>query len=186
MVLPTQLMHDYDPQKAHEYYLLNRQLKGRQKGTEQIPVGRGPAKAASPVAQPKSKVPIAPSKKKSVEEEVAALKARLKQLREVLKKLVEEAKARSGVETPKTPKEKAAQNAKEKGSKPQTAAQKRAANKRSKDYYEKHKDKELADLQKSIKNIKEKIQKAIADAQKNSAHKSESTTKPRGDRQNGS
>lgn len=47
----------YDPQKAHEYYMRTRKLKGRKKGSAAAaPVGR-PRGKAQPKAKPKPKTP---------------------------------------------------------------------------------------------------------------------------------
>lgn len=53
----------YDPQKAHEYYMRTRKLKGRKKGSA----------AAAPVAQPRGRAqPKANAKPKSPEQKAAA------------------------------------------------------------------------------------------------------------------
>lgn len=80
------ILHAYDPVKRREYYLKNRQLKGRKHGF---------VKAATP--RVKSKAEIAKERHAKLEAQVAALKGRLEKLQAALKLLVEQAKKRSGV-----------------------------------------------------------------------------------------
>ena len=130
MIDDSALLHaekPYDAQKAREYYLRTRKLKGRKKGSGQpTPTGRNP-RGAQPKAAPH---PVKPrktkaQKQKEAEVQVAALKKRLARLKEALAELVKAAKLRSGVET-KTDKakSKAQANSDAKSRKPLTARQK--------------------------------------------------------------
>lgn len=148
----------YDPVKAHEYYLRTRELRGRRSGF--IPSGTGRVASVRNLDQrPKIKTPE--QQRKEIEVRVRALKVRLEKLRDVLKELVKQAKARSGVEI----KDKEVSDKASAGSKKLTAAQKQEAAKRAKEYYDKNKkpsslsDKEKQ-LQLSIKQVEEKIRKA--------------------------
>jgi uncharacterized protein YPO0396 len=173
----NRIIHEYDPVKRREYYLKNRQLKGH------VPKAVTPLK----VTPPRSAVKPAPNRNQRQEErrrklqaQVDALKARLQKLREALAELVKAAKARSGVKTPakKQPSKKDAGNGKKAAPK-QTAKQKADAAERSKEYYEKNKDQVLSDEVKSltakIKTIQERIAKmrktSSAGASKNSNKK---------------
>jgi chromosome segregation ATPase len=110
------LSHVYDPLKRREYYLKNRQLKGRRHGS---------GKAAKP--RVKSRAEIAKERHAHLQEQVDALKGRLQRLQAALKILVEQAKKRSGVKPTKTAAKKTAATQKT-NAKPQklTAAQKKA------------------------------------------------------------
>jgi uncharacterized coiled-coil protein SlyX len=111
------LSHVYDAAKRREYYLKNRHLKGRQ---------RGSGKAIKP--RVKSRAEIARERHAHLSEQVAALKGRLEKLQAALKILVEQAKKRSGVKSPASPAKKAATPQQKASAKPQklTAAQKKA------------------------------------------------------------
>lgn len=164
----------YDKAKAHEYYLRNRQLKGRRRGGVVPP--RGTPQTLRLINK------HTPKKAHAHEAEVAALKARLEKLRDLLAKLVEDAKKRSGVDSPKksTTKKSASGSGGGKDSKtsPLTAKQKREASARAKKSYEKNKDKnkqspsnEIEELQKKIADIRAKIKDAIERAHKQSKSK---------------
>jgi polyhydroxyalkanoate synthesis regulator phasin len=168
------MMPVYDKAKAHEYYLRNRHLKGRRRGGDVPPTGN----AARLIAK------HAPKKKSTNAHaaEIDALKARLEKLRGILAKLVEQAKKRSGVETPKKGAKKAADGkgggGKDGKGPPLTAKQKRDAAARAKKSYEKNKDKnkqsssnEIEALQKKIADIRAKIKDAIEKAHKQSKSK---------------
>jgi len=183
------LFHEapYDPNKAREYYLRTRKLKGRKAGAgDPQPSERSGSKKPT-TGKPRGRPKKSPAqKRKEAEAEVAALKKRLARLKEVLAELVKGAKARSGVET-KTDKAKAKaqQNQDAKSKTPLTAKQKREAAARSKKNYEETKknnasDKNVQELQEQIKDIKAKIQKALEDAKKQSARKPKSQTASKG------
>lgn len=170
----------YDPAKARAYYLRTRQLKGRPKGS-----GR-------PVGQPQAtliKDKSGSSRQKEISAKQAALKGRLDRLRDVLAKLVEQAKGRSGAESSDNQnvsptdqaKETASKNESNKKSTPLTSAQKKKkAAKARADYQKQDASPEVKQLQRQIKDIREKIQKAIEDSRKLSAQsKLQTATKGR-------
>lgn len=112
------LSHVYDPAKRREYYLRNRQLKGRKHGSER------PAKP-----RVKSRAELAKERHAHLQEQVSTLKGRLERLQAALKILVEQAKKRSGVKPSKTTAAKKTTASKQRpNAKPQklTAAQKKA------------------------------------------------------------
>lgn len=167
-------MTDYDPAAAREYYLRNRQLKGRQAAAQKPILKRGPA-AAKPLPTKKVAGKVVPIKKvakkappgksaaqlrKEVDAKVASLKGRLEALQKELAALVKQAKARSGV---KTPAKKLPTNAS--ASKPpskSTSKEKAAAAKASQKYRDGHKtekkpSEDVASLEAKIAAVKEKI-----------------------------
>lgn len=160
-------MADYDPNKRREYYLRTRELKGRSPGLGPVEgmsssgssSGGGGTKTA-----PKKEVAKSTSSKSVTEKKIELMKARLKKLRATIKKLVAEAKQRSGVKDAPT---KAATTSKKPEQK-LTAKQKADAAKRSKEHYEKNKEpsqaEELKSLQKQIDNATERIKKLKKDA----------------------
>lgn len=183
------LEHVYDPKKAHDYYLKNRDLKGRKRGAVPYkaaptssphikPIGK-PRPAAKKVvprqtpAQAKAaahKAHVAKVKKEA-EARVAHLQARLDQLKNMLAELTKQAKLRSGVHT------ETKKSTDKKDVKPKTAQEKREAAKSAKEYREKQQKKEgdpsLSDqakqIEKKIAEVKEKIsdmKKQIAEARK--------------------
>lgn len=169
---------DYDPTKRREYYLRTRELKGRQPGvgrpqspTVRPGVGRPPSPATRPgrATLPTKAVQgqVKPkSKSEEIEARVAELKARLERLREVLRELVKQAQIRAGVDpaeavqpgTPSTKPTKKPEKTPEKLTPEQQAAKEKA----DAEYYEKNKDKILADqvkdLDTKIKAVQAKIQ----------------------------
>lgn len=112
------LSHAYDPLKRREYYLRNRQLKGRKRGSGKVTKPRV-----------KSRAEIAKERHAHLQKQVTALKGRLEKLQAALKILVEQAKKRSGVKPTKTTVAKKTATSQQKtNAKPQklTAAQKKA------------------------------------------------------------
>lgn len=160
----------YDPVKAREYYLRTRELKGRRKGrTQDVTSPRSGSSSPTTPSRPKGST-AQPTTWKSHREQVAALEARLERLKDVLAKLVEEAKARSGIETKtKSDKsDKSESSSKGGGSKKgekRTAAEKRKDAERQKEYREKQKP-ELEQLREQIKDVQEKIRAAVEAAAK--------------------
>jgi hypothetical protein len=168
----------YNPQKAHEYYLRTRQLKGRATGVIKPPapvnktaIARATAVKKAVVAKPKVKTRA--QHRREVEAQVAAFENRIARLRETLQAMVAAAKARSGVKPTSTPAAKSSSQsttAKGGSSSKLTAKQKADAAKRAKAYYEKHKgdtpEKQLADLKAKVVDLEAKIKefKAQADA----------------------
>lgn len=65
---------NYDPQKAHEYYMLNRELKGRKRGS-----GLEPSSKRKPSIQQAA----------SAQAKVAEIQSKLTRLRELLQKKIE-------------------------------------------------------------------------------------------------
>lgn len=163
----------YDPQKAHEYYLRTRHLKGRKKGVAPQPAG--PASVTNityNVGRPKNTATQATTQKRRQEAQarVAALQKRLDHLHEVLAELVKQAKARSGVETKPQPTNKKTEPATKKNNqpeKPKTAAQKKEAAAKAKDAYKKEHpqslNKQEQALQAEVKQAREKILKIRAE-----------------------
>ena len=177
------LKHEYDAQKAHEYYLRTRELQGHSRDPDMVrtPVRSAVQPKSSPISKkPATKAavrkPAAP--KETIEQRrarIAAateqLKAKLEQLREVLRKLVDEAKIRSGGEAVKD----GAKPAAEEKPSEQTPAEKADQAKKAHDYYEKHKaetpedsiaalQQKIAAVEAKIREMREKIAKRRASA----------------------
>jgi len=191
----------YDPVKRRERYLRTRQLKGRRKGVGTAIPSRTPGsgRPSSQGGRPQKGSDLArrrAQRRKEVEARVIAMTIRLKKLRVELRKLVGEAKLRSGVKPPteptkapsqtRTKKADAAGPTKQQEPRRQTASEKKKAAERSKEYYEENKPKTVsiskkkAQLQRDIKVTEKKIvqarvrlRKAVADARPNQA-----TTRP--------
>lgn len=171
---------NYNPQKAHEYYLRTRQLKGRQPAAAKpTPISRTAQVRTAPVkkAAVKPAVKTRAQHRREVEAQIAAFEDRIKRLRETLRALVAAAQARSGVKpkdihkTSSTSKS----SSQKKTSTHQTAKQKADAAKRAKAYYEKHKndtpDKQLADLKAKMADLEAKIREFKAQADKAAARR---------------
>lgn len=157
------LSHEYDAAQRRAYYLRTRQLKGRKSGAGDVSPTRRLPKAKPPV---KTRAQRQAERRRHLEAQVEALKARLQKLREVLAKQVEAAQIRSG-QTPKKASEKTSQTKSPGKTTKQTAKQKADASKRSKEYYEKNKDEILADEVKSLNQKIKAIQERIAKMRKN-------------------
>jgi len=183
------LIHEapYDPQKAREYYLRTRKLKGSKAGAGDPQPAKRSGSAKPTSGKPRDGFKKSPAqKRKEADAEVAALKQRLARLKEILADLVKGAKSRSGIET-KTDKAKsqAQKNHDTKARTPLTAKQKREAAARSKKHYQETKknnssDKNVQEVRAQIKEIKAKLKAAIEAAKKQSAHKPKSQTAPKG------
>lgn len=171
----------YDAQRAHDYYLRTRRLKGRQAGQQETTSGRG-GRTAPKLA---TRHPGG-TRHQQAKEQLAALQHRLERLREALDVLLKEAKGRSGIKTPvkKSPAKAAADSKSGGGSKEKlTAKQKREAAKRSADYRKKHPEKstvspeaksveqKIKDVRETIRKVKEDIAKAMEAAQRKTATK---------------
>jgi chromosome segregation ATPase len=162
MKVADDLEHAYDPAKRREYYLKTRKLKGRTAAAIRTSKSRPTAKPKPPT---KTRAQRQAERRRKLEAEVNALKARLEKLRDALAELTKQAKARSGVKpTSNAPKK---TTAKKTTAKKQTSAQKAKAAKQSKEYYEKHKDEILADEVKSLKGKIKTIQERIEKMRKN-------------------
>lgn len=156
------LVHEYDPAKRREYYLKNRHLKGRKPAAIKTSKSRPIAKPKPPT---KTRAQRQAERRRKLEAEVNALKARLEKLRTALTEMTKKAKARSGVKpSSNTPKKTIA---KKTTAKKQTATQKAKTAKQSKEYYEKHKDEILAEEIKSLKGKIQTIQERIEKMRKN-------------------
>lgn len=170
----------YDAQKARDYYLRTRHLKGRKAGVKVLPLGGGrggPDTKPLPLGggrggPPVHKVKAAPVKPKKTAKQLrleahartSALKVRLDQLHKVLAKLVKEAKG-LGIETKSdTAKTKAASNQDAKDKPPSTVKQKREAAKRSAVYRKTHQTSvDAKSLQTDIEATLKKIKKIRAE-----------------------
>src|SRR5688572_25568005 len=96
------LFHIYDAEKAHDYYLRTRELKGRQSATVE-PTAQKTSSVKTAVKKPgvakTQPVKMTPEARRAqIAAQVEALRNKLAQLKEILAQLVQEAKARSGVE----------------------------------------------------------------------------------------
>lgn len=189
MIDDSSLFHagTYNATKAREYYLRTRELKGRKPPTATATnPGRGGRRQSA--AQVGSMGKPNRSDTKSRRAELVAqkkmLEGRLDHLRDVLERLVAEAKGRSGVKKPKkdekntapeTKIDKADRNKAEKDAKPLTSKQKSDKAKQAKDAYEKEHPNTLSSdvdiLHEQVKSIQREIVKAVEDAraQKNKA-----------------
>lgn len=185
MIDDSALFHGtYDPVKAHEYYLKNRKLRPRTAAAASTPSLRPraatPSKAVKAVGQKPNRANTK-SRRAELEAQKAALEKRLEHLRDVLKKLVEEAKKTSHKNAakkpaskdekgraPETKADKADRNANEKSQRSLTAAQKRKKADAAKKAYEKEHPNSLSTdvdvLRQQVKDIQDKIRKALADA----------------------
>jgi hypothetical protein len=171
----------YDRQKAHEYYLRTRMLKGRK--TAAVPQVAPDQHASRVGAGSSNKSPQ--TRQASIDAQEAALRAKISRLESVLAELVNAAKARSGVDTKKKPSGSGKGSSKtsksDKVDTPQTAAQKQKDAKRAHDYYEKHKPKgatpaqELQALEQRVREIKGRIQKALQAARQKPHAQSDQT-----------
>lgn len=184
MIDDSELFHGtYDPQKAREYYLRTRKLKGRRPSTATITSpGKGGRRASSSLVKSGSKPNRVDTKSRQAElkAQKEALEKRLDRLREVLAELVDAAQKRSaGADknkdkkdkkdiAPETKIDKADRNKAEKAAKPLTSKQKADKAKQAKEAYEKEHPNSLStdvDILKSqVQDIQAKIQKAVADA----------------------
>jgi Tfp pilus assembly protein FimV len=126
------LAHEYDPQKAHEYYMKVRQLKGRKKGVSDT-VSTGVRRAAAP-PPPKAKRAAVPSPAKAKQK--AELHANVTNLQDRLHKLEELIKQKEAVVKRNAQRSKQAARNKDK---PKTAADKAKAARDNAKYRDKHK-----------------------------------------------
>ena len=171
---------DYNPQKAHEYYLQTRKLKGRQIGTtkpllrghnpgaaQPSSLGRLALSKASQLHAAKARKAIAEKHHKEIAARVSALQVRLTKLNKILAELTKQA-GQSHLKVPgaKTPTQKATAKATA-AANPKTSStnltgtQKAAKAKASKAYYQKHKndatDANVAKIEAKIQAVTKKI-----------------------------
>jgi hypothetical protein len=118
----------YDPQKAHEYYLRTRKLKGRKKGAAPPPVTSQTKQGHPPHRKPKGQLSPREQQKVALKQSIQGLEIKLHNLEALIKK-----KEATLANDQQLAKSKANQNAKSKGSKPQTAAEKAKAAKQYRD-----------------------------------------------------
>lgn len=141
------LQHEYDPVKAHEYYMRTRKLKGRRPGKGTVePVGR--TRSVAPRTG-RTREQIANSAKarqrKELKAQIDAAEDRLKKLEALIKKRIAEEKSED--RKSKARKERAAKEAQ----KPDTAAEKAKKAREAEKYRDKHKQ-ELKNKAKDAKS----------------------------------
>lgn len=147
----------YNAAARREYYLRTRKLKGRTHGSQ------------PPLHPHKTRAQRQAERRRQQEAKIAELKGRLKRLQEVLAAEVKQAKARSGVKTPKTETKTTGSTHNGSSSKPEhlSASQKAKKAKEDKKRREKNKDLSLDEQVKSltqrIKTIQERIAKMRKD-----------------------
>ena len=145
----------YDKAARRERYLRERQLKGRRPAQFQNPEPKDSPRApnAPPTTKPHTaSTPVTP-------ERVAALKVRLTQLKELLAQLVEQAKAKAGVEP--TTKEATKKSAEDKQpAKEKTAAEKKEDAKAAKEQRDKEppKPETASSVQAQIDSVRKQIE----------------------------
>ena len=166
------LMHGdlpYDASKAHEYYLRNRKLKGREAGGQDDVHSSRTSKGRAATAAKLSKragPPRLTSKQRqdAVNGRVASLRKRLDRLKVVLEDLLKEAQKHDGKKDEPAKKEENKAGTDKKSE--LTTKQKREAAVRSKEYYEKNKkpaDKfDSEQSQMDIKKVRAKIREIRA------------------------
>lgn len=187
---------NYDPRKAHEYYLRTRHLRGRKSASPQ---------ATGSSVKPSSNVQTLQKRTHAQNEaQLEALLGRLADLRALLKKRVEEAQAKSGVKdnsqekqhkkditdhldkTSPADKQKAA-----KGSSPRSTVQQRRedAKRARENYKKKHKTPaqsepsvkaQIEEVQAKIKEIESRLRDVVAQARRDASAKSKSKTASKG------
>lgn len=179
------IRHEYDPVKAHLYYIQNRKLKGRKPGeappapqsrqTQRRPIQMAPKPPAHRMVA--TKHPSNAAIKAAADKRVMELKARLEKLRTELKGLVEEAKKRSGVDTSKKddpqPKGDQTKSASTK-EKPRSQSEKDKAARAAKERYDKEHPEaalltQIADVQKKIEKKREELLKSVKTARRKAA-----------------
>lgn len=177
MIDDSALFHgNYDPVKAHEYYLKRRQLKGRPQGTQKTSSPRPPTGRPAGGKPNRSDTK---SRQEELKRQREALKARLDHLQKVLADLVSAAKKRSGVKEPHKNAKAADTPSSKKGggkdgkSEKLTASERSKKNQKARDEYEKEHPTSLStdikELHAQIEDIQAKIKKALADAKERSS-----------------
>jgi len=170
----SELSHadDYDPVKRREYYLKNRQLKGRQPSANdnneitKRPSNESPAQEKKPASnEDEERKARAEKLRNEASARVKELQQKLKRLKQVLKELVDQAKKLSGDDETNEEEEalKKAEKAAE-DAKPLTAKEKREAADRAKKAYQEQKkkgpvtqDQKTQQLQSQIKSAEKRI-----------------------------
>lgn len=154
--LQHHLEHEYDPTKRREYYLRNRKLKGRKRGRGDRPTGGRPTGRPQP---PRKKAGQTPAE---IEARKVALEKKLERLKEVLRELVDAAKARSGVEPKRDKEASTPEPTSSKKDSKLTAAQKRKKAAEARKDYEP--EKQSAPTTKSLEADIAKVREQIASA----------------------
>jgi len=157
---------NYDPQKRREYYLRNRQLKGRPSGS-----GRP---ATTPRSQPETNL----STEKERRQRVEALEKKLARLKEIYQELLAQSRGRAGIDIPGKASEKKSSGTKGGSSSTKTTAkERREAAERSKEWREKNEkkktqpEKSVEEKLASLRNAIVKIRAEIAAARKKQARR---------------
>lgn len=137
----NQLMHFYDPKKAHEYYMRTRELKGRKKAAIKVPgkVGFGQKTGvnSNDPRTGKTRKQISKNARAKQRQELAAA---IKGLEDRLQKLEARIKERAHEEASDNRKSKAKkERAAKERDKPKSAAEKAKASRESEKYRDKHK-----------------------------------------------
>jgi hypothetical protein len=129
-----QLMHEYDPVKAHQYYLRTRKLKGRKKGSGVSPsnLQKSFNRAMKSVASKKDS-PAKAKQRRELKAVIQRMENKLQKLEALITK-----KAREEASENRKSKAKKERAAKEKD-KPKSAAEKAEAARENKKYRDKHK-----------------------------------------------
>lgn len=156
----TDLLHAYDAAKRREYYLKNRQLKGRTRST---------ASLASPKRTNAKKLPAKKThaqRQKELEARVVRLQAKFKQLQAALKVVIEAAQKRSGIEKNTAEKVQSKYEPKKSADpsskyEKKTQKQKDAAAEASQKYRDKNEvlTDQVEDLNNKIKSIRDRIKR---------------------------
>lgn len=182
-----ELFHAYDPQKAHEYYLRTRKLKGRKAGsiTSTAPADPSTKTYYSKKAFNKAsgETEQAKSAEQTSEQRLKAMRERLARLEAELRKRVEAAKARNGpANAPSKSSSSSSSSKTEKSSstesstsskssksgssssktKELTATQKREKAKADAKRYEKEKKEKPVYVEDQIENVQEQIREVLA------------------------
>lgn len=164
----TNLSHaeqEYNPNARRERYLRDRELKGRAPGKGKDSSPSSGSTQSNVVQTSKQRSVSAEARRKKIAAETEQLKQKLEQLKVVLKKLVEQAKQRSGAEKKSEPTKPS--ESKSSSDTKLTSKQKADKAKASKETYEKEKkespDDQLKAVKAQIQAIQEKIQKKRAE-----------------------
>jgi len=159
---------DYDPVKAHEYYLRTRKLKGRRIGSQVVKTGRNTSHRI-----PKHTIvqPVNP-KVRAITHQMMVLQGALTELRKALKVLIEKEKQAAATHKKKSTAS-SEDKKKQEDRKPLTATQKKDAAERAKKSYEKNKKPHVQtreEIRAKIKEIETKLVKLKADLKKIRQH----------------
>lgn len=156
------IVHDYDPVKRREYYLKNRQLKGRKIGRVKNDGSLGLGSFS--MKKPKKN---AAQKRKEAAARIKATLAKLERLKAALERLVDQAQKRSGADSSSDSKKSPSKSSEKSSSSKTTAKEKADSRERSKKYYQEHKDdpsfKKIKQLRDQIRALREQLKQEVAD-----------------------